>query len=84
MSLNGDMLSVILKILGVRNLTIATDHPEAVITIAYTRHDDPHQAVYTLQDLIDATQAQPKPGRPGAPDGYTDINDIPTPETSSG
>ena len=83
MGINGDILSLILKMLGVSKVTISTDQPDAIINLTFERYDQSFRSSYRLSDLIEQIQGRDLP--PGeAPEGYTDITSIPTPDPSSG
>lgn len=75
MDLNGDILKMILTMLGVKDLAVETDHPQASLTLRFERYGKHQMIRYTLQELID--QVTPRPSAP--PPGYMDINDIATP-----
>jgi len=78
--LNGDMLSMILRTLGVRNVQASTDSPGARIVLEFDRYDQHQRIQYRLGDLIDAIESPQMP--PGAaPEGYTDIATIPDPSS---
>jgi hypothetical protein len=76
--IDGDMLSMILKILGVKNIQASTDHPDAILTIHFERHGTIQRVKYRLGDLVDYIQGKrPASLPPGkAPDGYTDITSL--------
>lgn len=78
--INGDMLSMILRMLGVRNVRATTTAPEARISITFERYDQFRTIEYTLGELIAAIEAPPE-GYRAAPEGYTDIATIPDPSS---
>ena len=71
MTINHDILSVILKMLGVCDLRIETDQPTARIAIIFERYGEWHTSEYTLKELIETLQGPPArqtAGLPSEPD----------------
>jgi len=78
MDVNGNQLKMILRFLGIRDLRVSTVTPEASITIQFERYETHQTLTVTLGELIQAVEA-PESSPSQAPDGYTDIRDIPLP-----
>lgn len=78
--LNGDMLSMILQMLGVRDVKVTTDTPDTKISIGFTRYDQSCKIEYTLSELIQAIEG-PKKAPQEALEGFTDLATLPDPSS---
>ena len=80
MDINGDILSIILQMLGVKNVRAETDHPDAKLFLHFERYGQVHKIEYRLGDLVDQLQG-PKTAPGEAPEGFTDIASLPDPSS---
>jgi len=71
MAINHDILSMILKMLGVSQLRIETDQPTAKIAIIFQRYGEWHTSEYRLQELIETIEG-PSASETARPGGEPD------------
>ena len=68
---------MILGFVGVSQVNATTDTPAARVTLSYIRRGETHQTEFSLQELLDGITQDTAESETPAPDGFTDIADIP-------
>lgn len=68
---------MVIGFMGVSEIKATTDTPAARVTLSYMRRGETHQTEFSLQELLDGITQDTAESETPAPDGLTDIADIP-------